>query len=282
MRGNTYIRIWLVCLAFLSWEYFAMENFPGLSLIQGLYPQLTTQPGRQLSLFLGWAGFGTMLTMNVYTIRKRVSWFRSLGQLSSWLNFHIFCGLLGPTLILFHCNFKVRGLVAISFWSMLVSATSGVIGKYLYVKLLKRRSEFENDSKHFLDLLNAMRASASKPISDDLFERMKRAALRYVGVDPGAIEADGSIRMGALHVFFSSLMGDARLLIDLPKTASGMPRASRNTLKNYALSERSRLFLEPFRHLMGYWHTFHLPFAFFMYGAVFIHIIASLLFGVRS
>jgi hypothetical protein len=38
--------------------------------------------------------------------------------------------------------------------------------------------------------------------------------------------------------------------------------------------------LEPFRKMLGYWHSFHLPFALFMYIAAIIHIISALTFGI--
>jgi cytochrome b561 len=46
------------------------------------------------------------------------------------------------------------------------------------------------------------------------------------------------------------------------------------------MAKRRIAFLEPFRRMLGYWHSFHLPFAFFMYVAAVIHIAAALMFGI--
>ena len=120
-----FLYLWLLLAIALSFEYWALNFHPSLSLLH-----LSPEPGRPLSLWLGWVGLGLMVIMNVYSLRKRISGLGGWGRLSSWLNFHVFCGLVGPTLILFHCNFKVRGLVAISFWSMITSFSSGIIGRY--------------------------------------------------------------------------------------------------------------------------------------------------------
>lgn len=259
-----------------------LELFPAVEPSQTPVPEFFPEPGRPLSLYLGWGGIIIMLLMNLYILRKRWSLFESMGSVSAWLEFHIFCGLLGPTLILFHCNFKVRGLVAISFWSMIVSATSGVVGRYFYVQLLHKRKERQEDVEYWAGALKKMQAQSRVPVADEVLEKLKVRALRFVGVGSNAVGPDGTLQVGALSVFFSSLMGDIRLLFNSPGATRGLSNASRIALKNYALSERKRLFLEPFRNLMGYWHTFHTPFAFFMYAAALIHIAVSLLLGVKK
>ena len=78
---------------------------------------------------LGIAGAGMMTLMLLYSLRKRVRWFHRLGSLSRWLDVHIFLGIVGPCLVVLHSAFKVGGLVALSFWSMVavVVSRSGLI-----------------------------------------------------------------------------------------------------------------------------------------------------------
>ena len=63
-----------------------------------------------------------MLLMLLYSVRKRVGFLRRLGPLSRWLDGHIFLGVFGPLLVMLHSSFKVQGLVALSFWSMVAVA----------------------------------------------------------------------------------------------------------------------------------------------------------------
>ncbi len=45
---------------------------------------------------------------------------------------HIFLGITGPVLVCFHTVLKLSGIVALSFWSMVLVVLSGIIGKYIY------------------------------------------------------------------------------------------------------------------------------------------------------
>lgn len=282
MRFKDAVLIWLVFLAFFSFEYYALNFNESLSVIKkaqmaGYIPAKYTinkEPGRPLSLFLGWTGLGLMILMNVYSLRKRASWLANTGKLNSWLNFHILCGLIGPTFILFHCNFKVRGIVGISFWSMMISFSSGLIGRYFYIQMLQAKKELENNAEKRLAKIARIleRMKITSPPEEQ--ERFAKSALQLVGAP-----SDGK-PYNPLKALTYSLMGDFRLMFREPATGAGWPPATRWILKDYALNKRRSALLAPFQRLMGYWHAFHFPFAIFMYVAAVIHVTAALLFGV--
>jgi len=119
------------------------------------------KPGGSRGLAYGIVGSLLMVLMLVYTMRKRIPLLRRLGSLSGWLDFHIFCGVIGPLLVVLHSSFKVGGLVALSFWSMVLVALSGFVGRYLYVQFPRRRSGDE------LDLAEA------KALSGEIAERLQ-------------------------------------------------------------------------------------------------------------
>ena len=70
-----------------------------------------------------------------YMARKRFRRFSQIGKLKYWLEFHIFLCILGPVLILYHTTFKIGGIVAVSFWSMVAVVVSGVIGRFIYLQI---------------------------------------------------------------------------------------------------------------------------------------------------
>ena len=98
------------------------------------------KPGGSRGHLLGVVGSGLMVVMLVYSLRKRVKALKGLGRLRDWLDFHIFCGIIGPLLVVLHSSFKVQGLVALSFWSMVAVALSGVLGRYLYLQIPRTRA----------------------------------------------------------------------------------------------------------------------------------------------
>lgn len=71
----------------------------------------------------------------IYIGAKKYHWFARWVRLRYLLEFHIFLCTLGPILVVFHTTFKFGGLVSIAFWSMVIVVLSGVVGRFLYIRL---------------------------------------------------------------------------------------------------------------------------------------------------
>ena len=91
----------------------------------------------------GWMGHwlgivGTALILFgvvLYSGAKKYHWLSRWVRLRYVLEFHIFLCTLGPILVVFHTTFKFGGLVSIAFWSMVIVVLSGVVGRFLYIRL---------------------------------------------------------------------------------------------------------------------------------------------------
>jgi hypothetical protein len=89
--------------------------------------------GSDLGYNLGLAGGLMMLSMLLYPLRKRVRFLDRLGRMESWFRYHMFMGIAGPTLILFHSTFKIGSMNgSVALYSMLLVALSGVVGRFVY------------------------------------------------------------------------------------------------------------------------------------------------------
>ncbi|MGA1823726.1 MAG: hypothetical protein ACMUIP_03610 [bacterium] len=73
-----------------------------------------------------------LLCYALYSFRKKFEFLECLGSLAIWLEIHIFLGILGPILILFHSAFKFNGIVGIAFWSMVIVVISGIFGRVFF------------------------------------------------------------------------------------------------------------------------------------------------------
>jgi dihydropyrimidine dehydrogenase (NAD+) subunit PreT len=72
------------------------------------------------------------LTNLLYLLRRRFARL-PVGSLRAWLDVHVFTGLFGGMLVLFHSAFQVRGSVAaISVGSLVIVLITGIIGRCLY------------------------------------------------------------------------------------------------------------------------------------------------------
>jgi len=84
---------------------------------------------------LGIIGFIFMLmTETLYSLRKRsrsVKW----GRMSTWLQLHIFTGLVGPYMVLLHTSWKFQGLAGATTLLTIVIVFSGIIGRYIFTRI---------------------------------------------------------------------------------------------------------------------------------------------------
>ena len=81
---------------------------------------------------IGIMGFIMMLmTETLYSLRKRSRSAR-WGRMSSWLEFHIFTGVVGPYLVLLHSSWKFNGLAGVVMLMTVMIVASGFIGRYIY------------------------------------------------------------------------------------------------------------------------------------------------------
>ncbi len=234
------------------------------------------KPGGTVGLKFGIVGSLLMIVMHVYTLRRRARWMQGFGRLRAWLDFHIYCGVMGPLLIVLHSSFKVQGLVALSFWSMVAVALSGVLGRYLYLQLPRRRSgvgltlaELEKMSAEIADRMRQRfdLAEASLERLDDLASSLRSdISLPTLLV---RLPLEGLRLRWRLRSFRASFKGLARR--EVRELASLAARRA-------ALQQRIRL-LARLQELFHYWHVIHRPFAIVMYLFMFVHIGVVLMTG---
>lgn len=93
-------------------------------------------PARELfGHTLGIVGFMLMLlTETLYSLRKRsrsVKW----GRMSTWLQMHIFMGLVGPYMVLLHTSWKFNGLAGVTTLLTVIIVISGFFGRYIFTRI---------------------------------------------------------------------------------------------------------------------------------------------------
>ena len=93
-------------------------------------------PSEGTGYWLGITGASLMLLLLLYPLRKKMTWLGVLGSVRGWFRLHIFFGLFGPLLILYHCNFSLGSFNSqVALYSMLVVAGSGIIGLHIYTRI---------------------------------------------------------------------------------------------------------------------------------------------------
>jgi hypothetical protein len=224
---------------------------------------------------LGIAGSSMMVLMLLYSVRKRVRVLRRLGPLSRWLDVHIYLGVFGPLLVVLHSSFKVQGLVALSFWSMILVASSGVLGRYLYLQIPRTRAGEE--------LALADLEKQDRELSERLRARFSLSEAQLGELD--ALVAPPS-RTGLAGGLVLMLTDDLRLRAGLRTFAHGCRSVPRPVFREFervvrlkALARRRILLWDRAHELFHYWHVLHKPFAIVMYLFMIVHVVVALVTG---
>ena len=224
---------------------------------------------------LGLAGSSIMVLMLLYSVRKRVGALRRLGPLGRWLDIHIFLGILGPALVILHSSFKVQGLVALSFWSMVIVASSGVLGRYLYLQIPRTRA---GEERALAEL-----EAEDRDLSGQLRTRFRLDEAQIAGLDA----------LVAVPTRVGLLGGFARLVTDDLRLRSGLRAFARScrsvpapvfadferVVRQKAQVHRRILLWDRVHELFHYWHVLHKPFAVVMYLFMIVHVAVALVTG---
>ena len=92
--------------------------------------------GSGIGYWLGIFGGIMMLMLLYYPVRKRKPRWKYSGSVKFWFRFHMFLGIAGPVLIILHSGYRLGSLNgAVAFFCMLIVATSGLVGRYLYRRI---------------------------------------------------------------------------------------------------------------------------------------------------
>jgi hypothetical protein len=90
-------------------------------------------PESGIGYWLGILGSSMMLLLLIYPVRKKRPRWVYAGSINFWFRLHMFLGMVGPVLVIFHSGYKLGSLNgSVAFICMLVVAGSGLIGRYLY------------------------------------------------------------------------------------------------------------------------------------------------------
>ena len=71
----------------------------------------------------------------LYPLRKKYRSLAFTGSIARWLDVHILAAIGLPLLIAVHASWRFDGVVGLGYFAMLVVWASGVVGRYLYVRI---------------------------------------------------------------------------------------------------------------------------------------------------
>ncbi len=235
------------------------------------------RPAGDWGLRYGILGASMLVAMLTYSLRKRTRLIGKSGRLKTWLDVHIFFGIIGSLLVVLHTSFKLTGLVAVSFWSMVAVALSGVFGRYLYIQIPRNLSGEAYD----LDELSAQLQEKLEPLKHRLDEKTLNDLLKLIT----GTQAPGNQLAFLFWLAAHALTRSSRLRKTKRHLEQlGFPQAEclavLESARDYAILNRRVATLRTVQSLFHHWHVFHRPFATVMYVVMLVHIAVALAFGI--
>ena len=230
---------------------------------------------------LGIVGGSLMLAILLYPLSKRVALLTRLIPGRYWFGFHMLLGTVGPVMVLFHSNFHMGSTnSSIALICMLLSAGSGIIGRYFYTRIhhglygtritiKELKQETENDHAELLML----------------FAKDEKLNKQLIKMEQTALQPSLGLMMSLRHVIY--------LAINAPRLRRKILRLLKNSydensdnktlpdrkvvarlVKNYTFALRRAAAFKVYERLFSQWHILHLPLFFMMIMTAVIHIFA--------
>jgi hypothetical protein len=246
-----------------------------------LYEAVSTPAGgHPFGHSLGIIGATLMLMTEIlYSARKRLRIF-NIGRLRHWLSFHIFTGIVGPTLVLMHTGLEFRGLAGFTMLMTVLVVASGFLGRYIYTAVPRTLAGIEVD-RRTLEADAAEKRAALTAWAADKSDRVQDLIASETAVPTDADEED----LPVLEIFtrrFEEWREQRKITAEIKKLDK--EEQARLAEIELMLAQQQRLMrqiksLKTVRRMMGWWHTFHVPLGLTLFTAMFIHIFASLFYS---
>ncbi len=266
----------VIALSLRGWAYYRtpLDQRPFRDDYQSMRPSGTYSQG------LGIIG-STMVTIGVviYSSRKRIRALWNLGALSRWLEIHIVLCLIGPILVVYHTTFKAGGIAAISLWSMLSVAASGIIGRFLYVQIPHNIRGKELSTEELDEELRGMREKLLVTTEGTAAIALIDAAFRNVQTPARLSDAVSSVL--ALRRLQKRTMAQVSALLGRSSLTSHTLREIRANASARITLLRKTIVLRQVERLFFYWHAIHLPFTVIMFITLAAHVTVAYLLGYR-
>ncbi|MEI6738279.1 MAG: hypothetical protein WCL29_07370 [Pseudomonadota bacterium] len=243
--------------------------------------------GSDVGYYLGMVGGILMLALLVYPLKKRVKFLQHIGSTKSYFIFHMLCGVVGPLAIIYHSTFRIGSQIAlVAMVSMLLVAGSGIIGRYIYVRIHDGLSKQELK----LDDLEGDESNQANNFNRDMHwaPDVIKVLLdfRVMANQPAANPAAGALNFCMLPLVERRVRQQCHKLLivhlDIRAIARKWGRRTRSLrglqfdalVANYTTTVVRRSQFTLYKRIFSWWHILHLPFVYLLAISGIYHVVA--------
>ena len=249
--------------------------------------QKLVDPKEGLGYWLGIVGGTMMLLLLLYPAGKKSALLRRLGLVKHWFRIHMIFGLVGPLLILYHCNFSVTAInSAVALYSMLAVAISGVIGRYFYTRIHRglygKRANIEELRAEITDAVE--NSSGLAAILPNSISELHRVSAKLMGDEyTRSISMRHSLSW-TIKYYYVRIRLHWLINAELRERAASSDAVLNNvknlrrTANKYAADQvgimRQVAQLAFYERLFSLWHVFHMPLFLLLVASALVHVLA--------
>jgi hypothetical protein len=243
--------------------------------------------GDDLGYWLGVAGGVLMLLLFSYPLRKYVRPLHRLGKVKWWFVVHMVLGIGGPLLILVHSTFQIGSLnAAVAMYSMLIVAGSGVVGRFIYLRVHRSLSGQKTSLRQLQSRagLDESEARSRLHFAPEVEARLLAFSEQQLGARPGWSTWLRQVFVLPAQMWLLYFRCAAELRHPLRQIArqrgwSGSDLARRKYLarklvRRYLTSVVTVAQFTAWERLFALWHVLHVPFVFVMVLCAIAHVVA--------
>jgi hypothetical protein len=226
---------------------------------------------------LGILGFLLMLIAEtLYTLRKRSRSAR-WGRMSSWLEFHVFTGIVGPYLVLLHSSWKFQGLAGVVLLLTGVMVLSGFFGRFVYTAVPRTPDGV---------IMEAREIGLQIQATEEELQRWEAKYPESVAVMRNRLQRARTTTSNPFWLVFGRRISNLWIRFSWYwERRKMMARTRAQVLHLEKLFMRERVLqqqlasLEVARKFLAAWYIFHVPVGLVLFAAAVIHIIGAIYFG---
>lgn len=244
-------------------------------------------PNDGVGYWLGIVGGSVMLLLLLYPASKKSRLMQRLGLIKHSFRIHMILGLVGPLMILYHCNFSVDSINSkVALYSMLAVAGSGIVGRYIYARIHRglygRRTNIEELRAEITDSLE--NSSGIAAVLPRLVTDLHSVSEELLGDKfTGTMGFRSSLVWGVKHLYLR-----ARFAVSIKREIRARSIRSDGIQRNftevftianqYAKAQiglmRRVAQLSFYERLFSLWHVLHMPLFFLLVISASVHVLA--------
>jgi hypothetical protein len=232
---------------------------------------------------MGVLGFLLMvMTETLYTLRKHRPASGRWGRMASWLQFHIFTGLVGPYLVLLHSSWKFNGVAGVLTLLTLMIVLSGFVGRYIYTAVPRTADGIEVRGEELELQIAATEAELQRLTAARTGNLPTQPSANLAVFQTSAETAEGGLPwlvgrnfqdlQSRLAWWWSSRRLDTATRAQV-RQLEGLVRR-RNLLRRQVAS------LASVRRMLAIWHLVHIPIGLGLFSLALVHVGAAIYYAL--